>query len=121
MLGANERRVHREKHDTLVPRGTQTGNDPRERDANVAAVVDDRERQLELSVLADRNPLFAELTEGAPSKLGERAAFELRERLRRSETPTRPADEQDSGDLRYPARSPARSRAPPGGVSQVMR
>ena len=64
----------------------------------VRAVVEHRERQLELiRGLPDRDDLVTDLAEHAPAALGERLATEACERLGRAEAIGRAADEQDAG------------------------
>ena len=79
----------------LVRGGAQARDHAEDRRALVRAVVENRERQVELVVrLADGEYLLADLAEDPARPLRERLAPERRERLRRAEPLGRAADEQ---------------------------
>ena len=80
----------------LVRSRAQPGDDAGDRRAHLGAVVEHGERELEpVRRLADGDPLVAE-RERLPADLGERAAVEAGERLRRAEPRARAADEQNA-------------------------
>ena len=90
-------RVHGKHHAEIVTGCAQPGDDAGDRRADLCAVVQKRERQVEqVRDLADGDPLVAE-GERLPADLGQRPAVETSERLRRAEAGARPADEQNAG------------------------
>ena len=95
--GRHPRGVDRQNHARFVRSGAQAGDDPGDRRPDVALVVEHREGQREpVGRLPDRDPLAAE-RQRFPPDLGEGAAVDACERLRRAEPRARAADEQDAG------------------------
>ena len=82
---------------TLGGRGAQPGDEPDDRSAQLAAVVEHRERQRRARRRAcPPRGGAARLAERPPAALGERLAAEACERLRRAEAGRGAADEQDA-------------------------
>ena len=95
-----ERRVDGDHDHDLVACGTESGDDTRDRRADVRCVVENVERELEpVGPLPDGDPLVACVAQQAPGAFGERLAAEPRECLRRAEARARAPDEQDARQL----------------------
>ena len=96
-LRRDQRNVDRQDDGDAVRGRAQPGDDPGERSAHVAPVVEHRERQLErVGGLADGEPLVA-APPSTRQRARERLSAELRQRLRRAEARARAADEQHAG------------------------
>ena len=107
--------IDRKDDGELRRRRAKPRDEPRQRRADVGAVVDQLERQCEpVRMLADGEPVRTSLAEQPPRALGHRLAAAHRNKcLRRAEARARAADEQDPGDLHETTMPVARAAARP--------
>ena len=98
MRAANKRQVDRNDDADLVPGCAKARDEACERRPHIRVVVEELERQGQLVLgLPDGETFVADCTERPPCPCGESLSIQFGQRLRRAETATRPADEQDPG------------------------